>query len=330
MMFAPLPSRTDPDAAIRSTDDDAAQSRLSAVRKGYLKDPFIHLLVPRAHLAPSRPPLINIGTFLRSQSIDALVQSWITSKPQGKSVQIVSLGAGTDTRFWRLSEGPLRDRISKYIEIDFPEVTGRKAMSILKSPALRAAVGNDARIEKGGTDLSASVYNLLSADLRRDLVQLYAALLSLLSPDQPTIVVAECIFPYVDPSTSTQVLQWFTGTFPEVGAIVYEMFNLEDSFGQVMRANMKDRSIDLCGVGAYPTLESHRQRLLTAGFSFAQARTLKDIRISCVSQSGLDRMSRLEWLDELEELELVLGHYSVCWGWKVPDRLTPWDLDEFP
>ncbi|KAG8991487.1 carboxy methyl transferase for protein phosphatase 2A [Tulasnella sp. JGI-2019a] len=258
-MFAPLPSKIDPDAATRSTDDDAAQSRLSAVRKGYINDPFIHLLVPRAHLSPSRPPLINIGTFLRCRSIDTLLQNWIVSKPEGESVQVVSLGAGTDTRYWRLSEGPLRDRISKYVEIDFPEVTGRKAMTVLRTPALRVALGDDPRVEKGGTGLSSPIYHLVPADLRKDREGLFDTLLTIFSPDRPIIVIAECVFPYMEPSTSTQILQWFTGRFSNVAAVIYEMFGLEDSFGKVMRVNMQVISIFLMvRGGSFPLMLRYR------------------------------------------------------------------------
>lgn len=94
----------DPDAAIRATDADASHARVSAVRKHYLDDPFIAFLVPRAHLVPTRPPLINIGTYVRSEAIDELVMGWLKyASADGKKAQIVSLGAGSDTRFWRLA-----------------------------------------------------------------------------------------------------------------------------------------------------------------------------------------------------------------------------------
>jgi [phosphatase 2A protein]-leucine-carboxy methyltransferase len=95
----------DADTAIRSTDSDAALARLSAVQKKYLEDPFIKYLVPRAHFQPPRPPLINIGTHARASAIDELVNQWITlSKSEtGLGCQIVSLGAGSDTRFWRIA-----------------------------------------------------------------------------------------------------------------------------------------------------------------------------------------------------------------------------------
>ena len=94
----------DTDTAIRLTDSDAALARLSAVNKGYLQDSFIKYLVPRAHLQSPRPPLINIGTYIRSEAIDSLINQWLQLVAmEGKLGQIVSLGAGSDTRFWRLA-----------------------------------------------------------------------------------------------------------------------------------------------------------------------------------------------------------------------------------
>ena len=134
LMFPPRNDRAaDVDAPIRATDTDASLARLSAVRKGYLIDPFISHFVPRAlqqqQLQQARPPLINIGTTVRCGSIDALVHSWLSiceqqhkegqavagdtggdeiemggsSRRREKGCQIVSLGAGSDTRFWRLA-----------------------------------------------------------------------------------------------------------------------------------------------------------------------------------------------------------------------------------
>src|SRR5258705_9490790 len=89
--------------SIRETDNDAALARLSAVQKRYLEDPYIRYLVPKAHIAPPRSPLINIGTYVRSSALDALIYQWLQfSERVGQGCQIVSLGAGSDTRFWRI------------------------------------------------------------------------------------------------------------------------------------------------------------------------------------------------------------------------------------
>lgn len=103
-MFPPSKSGQDTDASIRLTDTDAALARLSAVQKGYLQDPFVKHLVPRAHLQPPRPPLINVGTYVRSSAIDKLVEGWLLlAEHDNQKCQIVSLGAGSDTRFWRIA-----------------------------------------------------------------------------------------------------------------------------------------------------------------------------------------------------------------------------------
>jgi hypothetical protein len=95
----------DGDASIRKTDSDAALAKLSAVQKGYLEDSFIKGFVSRGaqrQLGQGMPPLINVGTYLRTIAIDELIETWLhTSGSSG--CQIVSLGCGSDTRFWRLS-----------------------------------------------------------------------------------------------------------------------------------------------------------------------------------------------------------------------------------
>lgn len=118
---------TDADAPVRATDNDAALARLSAVQKHYLADPYISALVPRAHFQQPRPPLINIGTYLRAQGIDELVENWMKTAgemadtDEEKKVQIVSLGAGSDTRFWRLA---VRGSLIQY-GIKFDDLTMR-------------------------------------------------------------------------------------------------------------------------------------------------------------------------------------------------------------
>ena len=98
------PGHSDKDTSIRGTDGDASLARLSAARRGYLVDPFVNYFVSRPHLQTPRPPLINIGTYLRTTALDQLVNQWIElSSKDGRKCQIVSLGAGSDTRFWRLS-----------------------------------------------------------------------------------------------------------------------------------------------------------------------------------------------------------------------------------
>jgi len=94
---------------IQQTDVDAKTAKRSAASLGYLNDPFIADFV---RTAVRKPPIINrgsrhgkpdliIGTYVRTRSIDRLIEAALRSTTQ-QVLQIVSLGAGTDTRFFNL------------------------------------------------------------------------------------------------------------------------------------------------------------------------------------------------------------------------------------
>ncbi|KAG6813300.1 hypothetical protein H0H92_012455 [Tricholoma furcatifolium] len=319
---------SDADSAIRQTDTDAAGARLSAVQKGYLVDPYIRFFVPRAHLQTPRPPLINVGTYVRSTAIDGLVEEWLAECAQrGERTQIVSLGAGSDTRFWRVATGKYKDVLERYVEIDFAEVTGKKAMAIRKSRELSQVLGEGVRVANGGTALHAEKYHLLPCDLRLPVLgQLLAGDEQILSPSVPTLLLFECVLVYMEASCSEGILNWFVEYVSPhqtlLGGIVYEMFNVEDAFGKVMVNNLKARNVLLPGAREYGSIEKLPLRFLDRGFSKAWAETLKD---------AWDRIGGAgdEMLDEMEELGLVLSHYGLTWGvmggsvWNWGQRAAP-------
>jgi hypothetical protein len=107
---------------------------------------------------------------------------------------------------------------------------------------------------QGGTGLYAPKYHLLPADLRRPPSESLSALTrekglgeTLLSTNLPTLLLFECVLVYMSPSASSSLIEWFTNYFQSsnspgpLGAIVYEMFGLSDSFGRVMVNNLKVR-----------------------------------------------------------------------------------------
>ena len=101
-------------------------------------------------------------------------------------------------------------------------------------------------IADGGTALHSNQYHLFAADLRKPVEEsLGPALLSApvsLVTESPTLILFECVLAYFQPAISSGLIQWFTDFFQEkapLGSIVYEMFGLEDSFGRVMKNNLK-------------------------------------------------------------------------------------------
>jgi [phosphatase 2A protein]-leucine-carboxy methyltransferase len=300
-----FPKLQDADGAIRQTDNDAALARLSAVKKGYIIDPFIKHVVPRAHLQPPRPPLINIGTFVRSTAIDDIVFDWLeTTERLGQKCQIVSLGAGSDTRFWRIATGARKNSLARYIEVDFAEVTTKKAMAIKKSKELGVTLGDPAQVllAQGGAALHSPIYHLVPSDLRLPPSEALGKLLSstswqsgstepLLSPVLPTLLLFECVLAYITPEVSATLLRWFVDYLKDgaVGCVVYEMFGLNDSFGKVMVNNLRERNVTLIGAEPFTTLDSLKRRFYDAGFNFANAVTLKDIRRNFTVPEELER-----------------------------------------
>ena len=84
----------------------------------------------------------------------------------------------------------------------------------------------------------------------------------------------------------------------------------------------------LIGAEPFTTLDSLRKRFYEVGFTLANAITLRDIRRACLDPGELERVSQLELLDEVEELELVLGHYAISWGLVGDGAWGEWGLKE--
>jgi O-methyltransferase involved in polyketide biosynthesis len=84
-------------AAVRKTNDDALQCKLSAVNAGYINDKFIKAFLKTA---PQKEPMINRGTYTRTFEIDRIVGNYI--QKYGGNCQIISIGAGSDTRWMNL------------------------------------------------------------------------------------------------------------------------------------------------------------------------------------------------------------------------------------
>ena len=81
----------------------------------------------------------------------------------------------------------------------------------------------------------------------------------------------------------------------------------------------QSRGVSLPGAEPHPDLGSLSRRFFDLGLTTAQAVTLREIRRRYIEPQELQRLSQLEMLDEVEELELVLDHYAISWGVKFPE-----------
>ena len=92
---APKPQRLTP---VQATADDAAQCKAAAASRGYFHDPFIGHFVPSVR---RRSPLIHRGYYTRVACMDATIRAFLEAA--GPTAQVVNLGAGVDSTFWRLA-----------------------------------------------------------------------------------------------------------------------------------------------------------------------------------------------------------------------------------
>lgn len=121
------------------------------------------------------------GTFLRTVVIDSYAAGFL--KANGRC-QIVSLGAGFCTRFFRLLEENSFRGEKLYYEVDFPEVLQLKAKVFQASTDTPRWVGLDLANGQSAERLCAAIQHAI-----------------------PTLIIAECFFPYLAEEDGRQFLQ---------------------------------------------------------------------------------------------------------------------------
>ena len=105
------------DEAVHATNDDATRCKRSAVQFGYWRDPYIGEFC--SSRAERKAPEIHLGYFTRVLGLRHLLQKVLDQiSCEGRPVQIISLGAGFDTLFWRLKdELPSTVHLQNFIEV---------------------------------------------------------------------------------------------------------------------------------------------------------------------------------------------------------------------
>lgn len=350
---------------IRATDLDALSSRASANKKNYFEvhDVYINDLICsyekhlrfcdgytqlsagrtlRSMFKEKKFPIINRGTYLRTLLIDMVISEFIN---KFENCQIISLGGGSDTRFIPLLE---KHGNLKYHEIDFPESTKIKKLALLSNSKVRLLldienspplIESREAFDELSPDLETARYKLLGLNLRElssgKLKQLFDSSL-------PTLVLSECVLCYISPSENESIIKsWKGWSTNHLSFLIYEPMSLNDAFGTTMSKNLVDRGIDLQSFTKYPTLQSRYQFL-------SEVCKLNNVRLTEMSHVGgfitsasqnkkpwigiseMQRLNKLEFIDEIEEIRMLYEHYGLCYGDNnnnedVMSSLDKWD-----
>jgi [phosphatase 2A protein]-leucine-carboxy methyltransferase len=274
---------------------------MSAVSTGYLQDQYAEAFFPAGEPIAKRYPIINRGTYVRTTAIDQLVLRFLKTNPS-QPKQIISLGAGSDTRFFRLCAGQTYP--VTYHELDFPANVNPKRTALRASPTLsRLILPPTDTTTTGGPS-----YHLHALDLR-DLTLKSPPIIPHLATDIPTLLLSECCLCYVPPEIASSILSYFTMNISSptpLGIVLYEPIRPDDAFGRTMVVNLASRGIHMQTLRQYGTLGKQRERLRVAGFDGEQG--ARDVLGIFEGWVGEGERRRVEGL--------VAAHYCVAWAWR--------------
>jgi O-methyltransferase involved in polyketide biosynthesis len=289
--------------AIQQTAHDACSRKVHCVTKGYLHDSFVRFFERDTTIINS--PLMNRGTWLRTTAFENVVKHFADAHDQ---MQVVSFGAGMDTLFFRLKATHNLSHVVRYVEMDLPDMVEEKRRVIDQHEVLRDLATDEH-------------YRLVAADLSHP-DRIGEIVAEHVLPDVPTILLAECVFIYVDEQASRNMLQSMLTKFftPNLSVmfVSYDAILPNDRFGQMMIHNLAERHIELKSYKDIPTCKAHAERAVAIGFKTAASISMKELYLK-TPKAEQQRLNSLEMIDDWDEWNLVHDHYSFTVAWTLGD-----------
>ncbi|XP_053621816.1 leucine carboxyl methyltransferase 1 [Plodia interpunctella] len=292
------------DEAIIGTNTDATECKRCAVEFGYWKDDYITYFVKHVD---RKAPEINRGYYARVRAIEMFIHQFL--ERCGTKCQIINLGCGFDTLFWRLKD--TTQAVGNFIELDFPAVTAKKSHIIKRNKQLLQKIANeDGEVMIHDGDLHSDGYHLAGCDLRclGEVRRKLAAAGALAAA--PTLLLAECVLVYLRPDAADALLRYFAGEFERCTLVVYEQCNLGDKFGEIMLRNLSARGCLLAGSRQCGAPAEAAERMRALGFDCAKSWDMAAVW-AALPEDDRARAEALEMLDERELLQQLHSHYAL-------------------
>ncbi|XP_078239002.1 tRNA wybutosine-synthesizing protein 4-like [Pogona vitticeps] len=310
--------------AVRDTGGSSAASKRSTAALGYVEDRFVQQLVPRSggggggggRRPRRRAPAIHRGYYVRARAVEFCARAFLlrTGAPCSSRRQILSVGAGFDSLYFRLKSQGLLGPAALFVEVDFPEVAREKADLLRRTDELAAWAGSRGAsppAASGAVEFSGEDYKLLGVDLS-ELSRLEEALQGAgLDSRVPTMILAEVVLTYMEVERSDVLVQWAAGHFLQAWFILYEQIHPDDPFGRVMRSHFSQLKSPLCSLVHYPDCKSQQVRFLERGWSDCTVIDMNEFYSRLVPQKEQQRIQALEPFDEFEEWHLKCSHYFI-------------------
>ncbi|KAF1793343.1 Leucine-rich repeat domain, L domain-like [Phytophthora cactorum] len=315
------------DHNVTETAFDAVKCKLSAVTLGYFQDPFLSFFVEKP---TRRIPLIHRGYYLRHVAIARCVELFLsqfmvdilvtsgTVDATSTQVNIVSLGAGFDTLFFRLLEQRQFAGKLSFTEVDCDAIVDAKTKLLNDEDVREGLFPKDMDNLTVASPVDGNVawqcqvpsasYSLIACDLG-DIQRL-----------DTTLTSAGGIASYLVPEKGTMLLRWLAETFSGGSIALYDPIGLEasdsekaaspnnktksksDAFDSTLQHYFAVKGCTLRGARGYQTAADHANcRILDMNSVFTACTTAEEKR----------RLASLEPFDEFADWMLCNAHYAI-------------------
>ncbi|XP_059199036.1 tRNA wybutosine-synthesizing protein 4 [Centropristis striata] len=295
------------DIAVQGTNDSSVVSKVSAAAQGYFHDVFLQHFVCKA---ARRAPLINRGYYVRWRAVDSCLKKFLHITENCPKRQILSLGAGFDSTYFRLRAEEALDRTLVF-EVDFPDVTRRKAALINSNITLRGMLDPSLPPLTGPVYVSSGQYRLLGVDIREESQVEEALGAAGLDWDAPTLILSEVVLTYMETKWSDDVISWAAKLLPQSLFVMYEQIRPHDPFGWIMQHHFVKLNSTLHALQQYPDTAAQRLRFLHKGWQQCVCLDMNDFYLQLLPEEERRRVESLEPFDEYEEWHQKCSHYFI-------------------
>lgn len=164
------------------------------------------------------------------------------------------------------------------------------------------------------TPIELEPYSLLSFDLRDPFESLLANLRNQhnFKKDQPTLFIMECVQMYLPEDSSRSLLQTISNECMRPFMALFDPIIQDDSFGRVMTQNLTKAGItdESMSMLHCTTLNDQVEKLAEeGGFEYVTGCDFWNASETILTTEDRKRATRVEMLDEVEELMLIMRHY---------------------
>ncbi|XP_077392578.1 tRNA wybutosine-synthesizing protein 4 isoform X1 [Festucalex cinctus] len=296
------------DTAVQGTNDSSVVSKVSAAAHGYFQDCFLQHFVCKV---ARRSPLINRGYYVRWRAVEYCVRTFLQVTQHCAKRQILSLGAGFDSLYFRLYGDAALNKAVVF-EVDFPDVTRRKAALIQSNVSLSGMLDSQHVLSSTGPAyVSSSQYFLLGADLRHGSHVEEALLKAGLDPNAPTLILSEVVLTYMETQQSDDIISWAARLLHQSLFVMYEQFHPQDPFGHIMQEHFLKLNSTLHALRQYPDTHAQRQRFLDKGWEQCACLDMNEFFLRLIPDDERCRVECLEPFDEYEEWHQKCSHYFI-------------------